>query len=147
MSMSVGDGGGEGEAVCEMNTTPLIDVMLVLLIMFILNVPMQTHATKVDMPRKDVPPPVNPVTPVVHRLEIDFIGNTLWNGAIIDEATLDRNLTAIGAVSDVDAQPEVHFRPDKFAKYEFVLKVMALAQKRKVIKIGFVGNEAYGLSQ
>ncbi len=145
MSMSVGDGGGEGEAVCEMNTTPLIDVMLVLLIMFILNVPMQTHATKVDMPQKidNPPPPTTP--PVIHRLEIDFIGNTLWNGSIVDEATLDRNLTSIGAIENVDVQPEVHFRPDKFAKYDVVLNVLALAQKRRVIKIGFVGNEAYGL--
>jgi biopolymer transport protein ExbD len=142
MSMSVGDSGGD--AVCEMNTTPLIDVMLVLLIMFILNIPVQTHATKVDMP-PPVPPPPTPdqKDPIIHRLEVDFLGQSLWNGQIVDVATLDARLRAVGRQTDQSLQDQVNLRPDQFAKYDAVLKVMAMAQQAGVKNLAFVGNEAY----
>jgi biopolymer transport protein ExbD len=142
MSMSVGDSGGD--AVCEMNTTPLIDVMLVLLIMFILNIPVQTHATKVDMP-PPVPPPPTPdqKDPIIHRLEVDFLGQSLWNGQIVDAATLSQRLRAVGRQSDQALQDQVNLRPDQFAKYDAVLKVMAMAQQAGVKNLAFVGNEAY----
>jgi biopolymer transport protein ExbD len=141
MSMSVGDSGGD--AVCEMNTTPLIDVMLVLLIMFILNIPVQTHATKVDMPPITPPPITDKPDPIVHRLEVDFLGQTLWDGAVVDEATLGSRLKAVGREEDAALQDQVNLRPDQFAKYDVVLKVMALAQLNRVKNLAFVGNEAY----
>jgi biopolymer transport protein ExbD len=142
MSMSVGDSGGD--AVCEMNTTPLIDVMLVLLIMFILNIPVQTHATKVDMP-PPLPPPPTPdqKDPIIHRLEVDFLGQSLWNGQIVDAATLSQRLGAVGRQTDQALQDQVNLRPDQFAKYDAVLKVMAMAQQAGVKNLAFVGNEAY----
>jgi biopolymer transport protein ExbD len=142
MSMSVGDSGGD--AVCEMNTTPLIDVMLVLLIMFILNIPVQTHATKVDMPPiNPPPPPLDQPDPIVHRLEVDFLGQTIWDGGIVDQATLASKLAGVGGKGDATEQDQVNLRPDQFAKYDVVLKVMALAQKNQVKNLAFVGNEAY----
>lgn len=142
MSMSVGDSGGD--AVCEMNTTPLIDVMLVLLIMFILNIPVQTHATKVDMPPPVPPPPKeNQKDPIIHRLEVDFLGQSLWNGQIVDAATLNARLQAVGRETDQALQDQVNLRPDQFAKYDAVLKVMAMAQQAGVKNLAFVGNEAY----
>jgi biopolymer transport protein ExbD len=143
MSMSVGDSGGD--AMCEMNTTPLIDVMLVLLIMFILNIPVQTHATKVNMPpiTPPPPPPIDQPPPVIHKLEIDFLGNSLWDGAIVDEATLQSKLERVGAPKDAAEQDQVNLRPDQFAKYDAVLKVMAMAQRNQVQNLAFVGNEAY----
>jgi biopolymer transport protein ExbD len=143
MSMSAG-ATAEGEAVCEMNTTPLIDVMLVLLIMFILNIPVQTHATKVDMPPiNPPPPPPNQPDPIVHRLEVDFLGQTIWDGSIVDEATLGARLGRVGEEGDATKQDQVNLRPDQFAKYDVVLKTMALAQKKHVLNLAFVGNEAY----
>jgi biopolymer transport protein ExbD len=140
--MSVGDSGGD--AVCEMNTTPLIDVMLVLLIMFILNIPVQTHATKVDMPPPVPPPPKeNQKDPIIHRLEVDFLGQSLWNGQIVDAATLNARLQAVGRETDQALQDQVNLRPDQFAKYDAVLKVMAMAQQAGVKNLAFVGNEAY----
>ncbi len=142
MSMSVGDAGGD--AMCEMNTTPLIDVMLVLLIMFILNIPVQTHATKVDMPPPvPPPPPENQKPPVIHKLEVDFLGQSLWDGSIVDEATLRQKLEQVGNESDPLLQDQVNLRPDQFAKYDAVLKVMAMAQLAQVKNLAFVGNEAY----
>ncbi len=134
----------DDDTVCEMNTTPLIDVMLVLLIMFILSVPMQTHATRMQLP--DAPPhSLITQAPVIHQLDIDFAGITRWNGAVVSDAVLDRHFQQIGQIADLSGQPEVHFRPDKFAKYQGVLNVLAMAQKRHVSKINFVGNEAYAV--
>jgi biopolymer transport protein ExbD len=141
MSMSTGDAGGE--AMCEMNTTPLIDVMLVLLIMFILNIPVQTHATKLDLPIDPNPPPPPLTQPVIHRLEVDFLGQSLWDGQIVDNATLKARLDEVGSQGEGAVQDQVNLRPDQFAKYEPVLKVMAMAQKSHVKNLAFVGNEVY----
>ncbi len=139
MSMNVGQPGGDDEAMCDMNTTPLIDVMLVLLVMLIVTIPIQTHAVKLDMPRGASAPPTTP--PVVVDLEVDFDGTPLWNGTPVpNRATLDRYF---GDIANQVPQPEVHLRPNRLAKYDAVARVLADAQRLGVTKIGFVGNEQY----
>ena len=137
MSMSVG-GGGEDEPMMEMNMTPLIDVLLVLLILFIITIPVMTHAVKLDMPR----PTQNAQQsdPVVIELEIDFDGTILWNGTAVPFDSLDAYFRREAAS---DPQPELHIRPNKRATYDVVARVLASAQRNKLLKIGFVGNEQF----
>ena len=138
MSMNVG--GSEDDMMIEMNTTPLIDVMLVLIIMFIITIPVQTHAVKMDMPvnAQNTPPPK---PPEIVRIEIDFDGTIGWNGEIIaDRATLEARLLQVAQTPD---QPEVHLRPNKLVTYKYVAMVMAEAQRLGVTKIGIVGNEQF----
>jgi biopolymer transport protein ExbD len=130
----------------EMNTTPLIDVMLVLLIMFIITIPVQTHAVKLDMPQNQPNPPPVTEQPVIQRVEVTFDGQLLLNGAPTTAADMDgyfRQWAAQGANA-----PEVHLRPDQYAQYDIVARLLASAQRAGVKKMGFVGNEAYAnLSQ
>jgi biopolymer transport protein ExbD len=134
MAMSVG-GGGEGAPMCDINTTPLIDVMLVLLIMLIITLPIMTHAVKLDMPRPNNQPPPE-VRPEVIDLEIDFDGTVVWNGSVVPSiATLEQYLRT-EAVKE--PQPEIHLRPDRRAKYGSVAIVLAAAQRNRMQKIGFV---------
>ena len=140
MAMNVGAGTEEGEVMVDINTTPLIDVMLVLLIMFIITIPIQTHAVKMNMP---VPNPnaVPPKPPVIIRIDVDFDGQIGWNGEIVpDRATLEARLAQVAAEPD---QPEVHLRPNKLVQYETVAMIMASAQRLGVTKIGLVGNEQF----
>jgi biopolymer transport protein ExbD len=142
MAMQVGgaDEGGGGEMV-DINTTPLIDVMLVLLIMFIITIPIQTHAVKLDLPSNQPPPPNQvQVDPVINRLEIDFLNDIYWNKQKVDLPTLRSYLRQAAAI---EPQPELHLKPDALARYETVTLVMAEAQKANITKMGFVGNEAY----
>ena len=133
MAMSVGSATEDG-AMCDINTTPLIDVTLVLLIMFIITIPVMTHAVKLDMPRPtDAPPP--PVRPEVVDIEIDFDGTVLWNRTPV---TLDALEGYFRTESQKDPQPELHLRPDKRSRYEVVAKVLASAQRNRMKKIGFV---------
>ncbi len=142
MAMNVGSGGGEeaGDVMVDINTTPLIDVMLVLLIMFIITIPIQTHAVKMNMPvPNNAAPP--PVPPTIIRIDLDFDGTIGWNGEIIpDRATLESRLQQVAAEPD---QPEVHLRPNKLVTYKHVAMVMASAQRLGVTKIGIVGNEQF----
>jgi biopolymer transport protein ExbD len=133
--MSVGSDSGEDGAMCDINTTPLIDVMLVLLIMFIITIPVMTHAVKLDMPRPtDAPPP--PVPPEVIDIEIDFDGTVVWNGTAI--SGLGQLEGYFRQESQKDPQPELHLRPDKRARYGTVAQVLASAQRNRMKKIGFV---------
>lgn len=133
MAMSVGSGSDDG-SMCDINTTPLIDVMLVLLIMFIITIPVMTHAVKLDMPRPtDAPPP--PVRPEVIDLEIDFDGTILWNGTPVTMESLEGYFRS---ESQKDPQPELHLRPDKRSRYDVVARVLASAQRNRMKKIGFV---------
>ena len=137
MAMSIG-GGGPDEPMMEMNMTPLIDVLLVLLVMFIITIPVMTHAVKLDMPR---PNPNQPLTqPVVINLEIDFDGTVLWNGTPVTVDSLDAYFSR---EAQVEPQPELHLRPNKRAKYDVVARVLAAAQRNGLRKIGFVGNEQF----
>ena len=140
MSMSVGSESGEDEVMLDINTTPLIDVMLVLLVMLIVTIPIQTHAVKLDLPQGPPPPPSD-IMPEVVNLEIDFDGTVIWNGTPVpSRAQLDRFLQDTAAKIP---QPEVHLRPNRLAKYDAVARTLADAQRLGVTKIGFVGNEQY----
>ncbi len=140
MAMNVGSGGSsEDDVLVDINTTPLIDVMLVLLIMLIITIPIQTHAVKLNMPVGNPPPPTAP--PVVVQIDVDFDGTVVWNGEIVpDRAQLEARLTQVAAQPD---QPEVHLRPHKLVTYKSVAMVMAAAQRLGVTKIGLVGNEQF----
>ncbi|WP_416909282.1 MAG: ExbD/TolR family protein [Polymorphobacter sp.] len=135
--MSVGEGSGDG-AMVDMNTTPLIDVMLVLLIMFIITIPVQTHAVKLDLP----PPNNEPsnVDPVFNQVDIDFLSNIYWNKQAVDMVQLRSYMRQAAALP---TEPELRLRPEALAKYEIVDQVMAEAQQAGITKMGFVGNEAY----
>ena len=137
MSMSIG-GGGPDEPMMEMNMTPLIDVLLVLLVMFIITIPVMTHAVKLDMPRPN--PNQAQSDPVVINLEIDFDGTVLWNGAPVTVDSLDGYFRREAAT---EPQPELHIRPNKRSSYDVVARVLAAAQRNGMRKIGFVGNEQF----
>ncbi|HTT00964.1 MAG TPA: biopolymer transporter ExbD [Steroidobacteraceae bacterium] len=137
MSMTVGTGGG-GEEMCDINTTPLIDVMLVLLIMLILTLPIMTHAVKLDMPNANNPPPPQEQRPEVIDLEIDYDGTVVWNGNTVP--SLEQLASYFRTEAMKDPQPEIHLRPDKRVKYDFVAKVLAAAQRNHMKRIGFVNT-------
>ena len=139
MSMSVGSS-AEDDMMVEMNTTPLIDVMLVLLIMFIITIPVQTHAVKMNMPvnSNNAPPPK---PPEIIRIDVQFDGTIGWNGELVNgRADLQTRLYRISLLPD---QPEVHLRPNKLVTYKHVAMVMAEAQRLGVTKIGIIGNEQF----
>lgn len=141
MGMNVGSGGdsGEPEVMVDMNTTPLIDVMLVLLIMLIITIPVQLHSVKLDMPNGK--PPVTPKEPIVHRVDIDFDGTVYMDGTpLANHAALEEKFREFKAIPD---QPEVHIRPNKLVPYKDVAAVMAAAQRIGVTKIGMVGGEQF----
>jgi len=142
MSMNVGSGSAKGadpEPMMELNMTPLIDVMLVLIIMLIITIPKQNHSVNLNMPVGTPPPTVK--EPVVVTIDVDFDGTITWDGAIVpDRATLEQKMSAVAAMPD---QPEVHLRPNKLVAYKSVAGVMASAQRLGVTKIGMVGNEQF----
>ena len=140
MAMNVGSGGAkEPEVMIDINTTPLIDVMLVLLVMLIITIPIQLHSVNLNMPIGTPPPPLE--EPVVITVDVDFDGTIYWNGEILEnKAALDERLTAAAAMP---VQPEVHLRPNKLAEYRDVAMVMAAAQRIGVTKLGLVGNEQF----
>jgi biopolymer transport protein ExbD len=135
MAMNVGSASGDDEVMVEMNTTPLIDVMLVMLVMLIITIPIQTHAVKLDMPPPNQPPP--PTPPTVVTLGIDFDGTISWNGTAVNMDQLDAYFSQ-EAERGPD-QDEIHVNPNRLAKYDTVAQVLAMAQRRGVTKIG-IGN-------
>lgn len=139
MAMSVG-GGGEDEPMMDINTTPLIDVMLVLLIMFIITLPVMTHAVKLDMPQANSTPPQNEVQMEPIRIDIDWDGSVVWNGTLVQLDQLENYFRTEAAKNP---QPELHVRPERRANYDTVAKVLALAQRNGMQRIGFVGNEQF----
>jgi len=140
MGMSVGSASGESEVMVEMNTTPLIDVMLVLLVTFIMTLPVQTHAVKLDLPRpNNNNKPSAP--PSVVDLEVDFDGTILWNGNVVE--SYDQLSRYLASVAAKEVQDEIHLRPNRLAKYDTVAKALAIAQRLGVKKIGFVGNDQF----
>ena len=133
MSMNVSSGSSDAP-MCDVNTTPLIDVMLVLLVMLIVTLPIMNHAVKLDMPRpNDNPPP--DVPPEVINIEIDSDGTMVWNATTVpDIKTLD---SYFRQEATKDPQPEIHLRPDRRARYDVVANVMASAQRAKMVRMGF----------
>ena len=128
------------EPVCDMNTTPLIDVMLVLLIMFIITIPVMTHAVKLDM-RTSQLPPLASAPPEVVDLEVDFDGTVVWNGAVVPSIQILESYLRAAAAKEL--QPEIHLRPDARAHYGAVASVLAAAQRNHVRKIGFANTSQF----
>ncbi|MBP8233956.1 MULTISPECIES: ExbD/TolR family protein [Rhizorhabdus] len=139
MAMSAGT--AEGEPMMDINTTPLIDVMLVLLIMFIITIPIQTHAVKLDLPVDSGPNTPPPVDPIKNKVVITPTGEVLWNGSPIDLVRLRQYLDITQTMNPV---PELHLEPDAQARYDLVDRVLAVTKRAQVEKMGFVGNEKYG---
>ena len=130
---------GEADIMSDINTTPLIDVMLVLLIMFIITIPVQLHSVKMNMPVANNAPPSQP--PVVVKINLDDLGGILWDGVPVSAGpALDRMMLQL---ADMPDQPEVHLKPTKLTEYRFVAAVMASAQRIGVTKIGIVGSERF----
>jgi biopolymer transport protein ExbD len=138
MAMSVGS--GSGGVMCDINTTPLIDVMLVLLVTLIVSLPIMTHAVKLDMPQTNNPPPPDQ-RPEVIDLEIDFDGTVVWNGTVVP--SLQQLESYFHTESSKEPQPEIHLRPDRRTKYDAVAKVLAAAQRNRMKKIGFVNTSEF----
>ena len=141
MAMNVGPGSGSGEpdVMMDINTTPLIDVMLVLLVMLIITIPIQLHSVNLNMPVGT--PPQQQVEPDIVKLDIDPSNRIYWNGEVLDgTGALETRLKAASAQS---VQPELHIRPDKGAKYEVVAAVLAAVQRNGLTKMGIVGSEQF----
>ena len=138
--MAMSTGGAEGDPMMDINTTPLIDVMLVLLIMFIITIPIQTHAVKLDLPQdsqNNDPPPIDPVK---NKIVVTANGQILWNGGAVNPIQLRQFLDITTTMTPV---PELHLQPEPEARYELVDEVLAITKHAKVTAMGFVGNEAY----
>src|ERR1700684_3041989 len=138
MAGSVGPATADGEVMVEMNTTPLIDVMLVLLTLLIITLPIQTHAVKLDMPTPNATPPT--IIPDSVALGVDFNGTITWNGTAVDRATMD---SYFEDAATKNPQPEIHINPNRLAKYDAVAKVLADAQRLGATHIGFTGIDQY----
>ncbi len=136
--MAMSTSTADGEVMVEMNTTPLIDVMLVLLTLLIITLPIQTHAVKLDMPAPNSTPPT--VIPETVELGVDFDGTITWNGVVVDRATMDAYFVD---ASKKDPQPEIHVTPNRLAKYDAVARVLADAQRLGATHIGFTGIDQY----
>jgi biopolymer transport protein ExbD len=139
MSVSSNENAEDPDPMMEINTTPLIDVMLVLIIMLIITIPIQTHAVKLNMPVGNPPPPLTP--PEIVEIYVDFDDTILWNGvAVTGREQLEARLQA---AAKQDVQPEVHLRPNKLVEYQTVSMVMASAQRLGITKLGVIGNEQF----
>ena len=136
--MAMSTGTAEGEVMVEMNTTPLIDVMLVLLVLLIVTLPVQTHAVKLDMPAPNATPPT--VVPETVELGVDFDGTVTWNGMAVDRPTMD---AYFADAARKDPQPEIHVNANRLAKYDAVARVLADAQRLGATHIGFTGIDQY----
>jgi len=139
MSMNVGNNSSDGDMLVDMNTTPLIDVMLVLLIMFIITIPIQLHSVNMNMPpASNVKPPIEPE---IVKIDINEASQIFWNGAMVaDRNELQAKMVAAAALP---TQPEIHLRPNKLAKYEIVAYVMAASQRAGLVKMGILGHEQF----
>jgi len=139
MAMNVGSGSREPDVMIDINTTPLIDVMLVLLVMLIITIPIQLHAVNLNMPTGNPPPPL--VLPEVIKIDVDPTSTIYWNGEVVPtREQLEEKLTL---ASQQAVQPELHLRPDRHARYAIVAGVMASAQRLGLTKIGIVGSEQF----
>jgi biopolymer transport protein ExbD len=137
--MAMAGGEDNGEPMMDLNMTPLIDVLLVLIIMFIITIPIQTHAVKVDLPVKsDQPQPL--IDPQKNKITIDAGGAVAWNGVPVNEATLAGFLAQS---AQLNPEPELHFQPDANTRYEIVDETLAVIKRSPITKLGFIGNEQY----
>jgi biopolymer transport protein ExbD len=133
------DGEQEAQPLVDINTTPLVDVLLVLLVMLIITIPVQLHSVNLEMPGASAPPP--PVEPQVVRIDVTAAGHYLWNGEVLaDHGAPQARLQAASAQAE---QPEIHLRPDRAAKYDAVAAALATAQRLGLVKLGLVGSEQF----
>jgi biopolymer transport protein ExbD len=140
MAMQTTSSNEAGEPMMDINTTPLIDVLLVLIIMLIITIPPQTHAVKLDLPQDQSNQPPPPIDPVKNKVVVTAGGAVLWNGAPVNLTQLRQYLDV---TQQMDPVPELHLQPEPNARYELVDDVLAVTKQAKVSKMGFVGNEAY----
>ncbi|MCC6942134.1 MAG: biopolymer transporter ExbD [Novosphingobium sp.] len=142
--MGMSAGADDGQPMMDMNTTPLIDVMLVLLIMFIITIPVATHAVNIDLPQPS--PPTNDVQidPIKNKLVLSATNTILWNGAPINEGQL---VSILQSTKAINPEPELQFQPEEYASYEIANRVMKIITDSKVTKFGFVGNENFATFQ
>jgi len=134
-------GKDDGSPMMEMNTTPLIDVMLVLLIMFIITIPVATHSTDIDLPVPNPnPPPPDLIKPTINKVSISREGQILWNGT---QQTGSQLVTDLKATLAMTPEPELQYQPDPDASYDLSAKVLNIIKGSKVTKFGFVGNEQF----
>ena len=139
MGMNVGNNSEEGDVMVDMNTTPLIDVMLVLLIMLIITIPIQLHSVNMNMPPPSLNKPL--VEPEVVKIDVNEASQIFWNGVVVaDRNELQAKMAASAALP---IQPEIHLRPNKLAKYEIVAYVMAASQRAGLVKMGILGHEQF----
>ena len=138
--MAMAAGTAEGEPMMDINTTPLIDVMLVLLIMFIITIPVQTHAVKLDLPvnTNSNPPPINPTK---NTISTDAAGGIFWNGQPVPDMVTLRQY--IDLTKNLPDEPELHLLPDPNTRYDVIDNILAVVKKSQVGKFGFEGNERY----
>ena len=136
--MAMASGKDDGEPMMDLNMTPLIDVLLVLIIMFIITIPIQTHAVKVDLPQNTQNQKV--IDAQKNVLAISRDGVVAWNGIPVDDTTLR---TYLDQTKQMNPEPELHFQPDQDARYEVVDHTLAIVKKSEVGKLGFIGNEQY----
>ena len=140
MAMQTTGSNVSSEPMMDINMTPLIDVLLVLIIMLIITIPPQSHAVKLDLPQNQTDQPPPPILPVKNVVVITPGGAVLWNGAPVNLTQLRQYLDV---TQQMDPVPELHLQPDANARYELVDQVLAVTKQAKVTKMGFVGNEAY----
>jgi biopolymer transport protein ExbD len=138
--MAMSGGKDDGEPMMDLNMTPLIDVLLVLIIMFIITIPIQTHAVKVDLPVNDPNATRPPVDPQKNKITIATDGTVSWNGAPVDEVRLRQYLDVSAAMNP---EPELHFQPDPQVRYDVVDQTLAVIKRSSITKLGFIGNEQY----
>jgi biopolymer transport protein ExbD len=140
MAMQTSTDNPKGEPMMDMNVVPLIDVLLVLLIMFIITIPVQSHAVKLDLPQDQTNLPPPPIDPVKNKVVVTASNQILWNGSPVSSQQLRLYLDA---TQQMDPIPELHLQPEPNARYELVDEVLAVTKRAHVEKMGFVGNEAY----
>lgn len=139
--MAMSGGKDDGTPMMEINTTPLIDVMLVLLIMFIITIPVATHSVDIDLPvAPDEPPPDRPVDPIKNKVVLTNDNKILWNGDVITDGEL---LALLKETMTYPVEPELQFEPEENAAYDLAAKVLNVIKGSQVTKFGFVGNENY----
>jgi len=142
--MGMSAGADDGTPMMDMNTTPLIDVMLVLLIMFIITIPVATHAVNIDLPQPSPPSPNQVIDPIKNKLVLTTANTILWNGAPITEGQL---VSILQSTKAINPEPELQFQPEEYASYEIANRVMKIITDSKVTKFGFVGNDNFATFQ
>jgi biopolymer transport protein ExbD len=138
--MGMAGGKLDGEPMMDMNMTPLIDVLLVLLIMFIITIPVATHSVDIDLPQGNPPPENIVLNPVKNKLILTQADQILWNGTVIDSGQL---VTLLSDTTRMAVEPELQFEPEPLASYDITAKVLQIIKQSGVTKFGFVGNERY----